>query len=59
MELRLLIFRMVAENPTWGAPRIHGKLTMLGFDVSERMVFRWMGERREVLSLQKMGGISE
>lgn len=22
-ELRDLIFRMVAENPTWGAPRIH------------------------------------
>ena len=36
IELRELIFRMVAENPTWGAPRIHGELTMLGFDVSER-----------------------
>jgi hypothetical protein len=23
-ELRELIFRMVVENPTWGAPRIHG-----------------------------------
>jgi hypothetical protein len=23
-ELRELIFRMVAENQTWGAPRIHG-----------------------------------
>jgi transposase InsO family protein len=41
-ELRNLIFRMVAENPTWGAPRIHGELTMLGFDVSERTVLRWM-----------------
>jgi putative transposase len=37
-ELRELIFRMVAENPTWGAPRIHGELQMLGFDVSERTV---------------------
>jgi hypothetical protein len=27
---------MVAENPTWGAPRIHGELKMLGFDTSER-----------------------
>src|SRR5438874_10899938 len=33
---------MVAENPTWGAPRIHGELLMLGFDVSERTVSRWM-----------------
>lgn len=41
-ELRDLIFRMVAENPTWGAPRIHGELLMLGFEVSERTVARWM-----------------
>lgn len=33
---------MVAENPTWGAPRIHGELLMLGFDVSERTISRWM-----------------
>jgi hypothetical protein len=25
-ELHELIFRMVAENSTWGAPRIHGEL---------------------------------
>jgi hypothetical protein len=42
VELRELIFRMVAENPTWGSPRIHGELKMLGFDVSERTVLRWM-----------------
>src|SRR5215467_1836624 len=41
-EVRNLIFRMAAENPTWGAPRIHGELLMLGFDVSERSVSRWM-----------------
>jgi hypothetical protein len=41
-ELRELIFKMVAENPTWGAPRIHGELKMLGFDVSERTVSRWV-----------------
>jgi hypothetical protein len=41
-ELRELIFRMVAENPTWGAPHIHGELKMLGFDISERTVLRWM-----------------
>jgi len=32
-ELRQLIFRMVAENSTWGAPRIHGELKMLGLDI--------------------------
>jgi transposase InsO family protein len=41
-KLRDLIFRMVAENPTWGAPRIHGEVKMLGFDISERTVLRWM-----------------
>jgi putative transposase len=40
-ELQDLIFRMVAENPTWGAPRIHGELLKLGFDISERTVSRW------------------
>src|SRR6516225_5472309 len=41
-EVRALIFRMVAENPTWGAPRIHGELLKLGFEVSERSVSRWL-----------------
>ena len=41
-DVRDLIFRMVAENPTWGAPRIHGELLMLGFDISERTISRWM-----------------
>jgi putative transposase len=41
-EVRELIFRMVAENPTWGAPRIHGELLMLGFDFSERTISRWI-----------------
>ena len=39
-EIRALIFRMVAENPTWGAPRIHGELLKLGFDLSEATVSR-------------------
>jgi len=41
-EVRELIFQMAAENPTWGAPRIHGELLMLGFDVSQRTISRWM-----------------
>jgi putative transposase len=41
-EVRDLIFKMVAGNSAWGAPRIHGELLMLGFDVSERTISRWM-----------------
>ena len=41
-EIRALIFGMAAENPTWGAPRIHGELLKLGFDVSEPTVSRWL-----------------
>jgi putative transposase len=41
-EVRDLIFRMVAQNPTWGAPRIHGELLMLVFDISERTISCWM-----------------
>jgi hypothetical protein len=33
---------MVAENPTLGAPRIHGELLKLGFKVSESTVSRWV-----------------
>jgi len=29
---------LAAENPTWGAPRIHGELLMLGLSISERTV---------------------
>ena len=41
-EVRVLIFRMVAENPTWGAPRIHGELLKLGFRLSEATDSRWL-----------------
>jgi len=41
-EIRALIFQIAAENPTWGAPRIHGELLMLGFEISEPTVSRWL-----------------
>ena len=41
-EIRALIFRMAEGNPTWGAPRIHGELVKLGFDISEPTVSRWL-----------------
>ena len=39
-EVRTLIRTMAAENSGWGAPRIHGELRKLGFEVSERTVAR-------------------
>lgn len=41
-EVRALISRMAVENPTWGAPRIHGELLKLGFHLSETTVSRWL-----------------
>src|SRR4051794_33305707 len=40
IEIRRLIERMVAANPLWRAPRIHGELKMLGIPISERTVSR-------------------
>src|SRR5262249_6555223 len=37
-ELRALIRRMSVENPLWGAPRIHGELLKLGFEVAQSTV---------------------
>src|ERR1051325_9581758 len=34
-DLRGLIRRMSIENPLWGAPRIHGELLKLGFEVAQ------------------------
>ena len=41
-EVRRLIREMASDNPTWGAPRIHGELLKPGFDVSERTVSRYV-----------------
>ena len=45
-EIRALIRRMNHENPLWGAPRIHGELLMLGIEVAESTVGRYMVRRR-------------
>jgi hypothetical protein len=36
---------MGAANPLWGAPRLHGELSKLGIDVSERTVSRLLRGR--------------
>jgi transposase InsO family protein len=44
--LRVLIRRMSVENPLWGAPRIHGELLKLGFEVAQSSVAKYMVKRR-------------
>src|SRR5215467_5073758 len=46
-EVRDLIDRMCRENPTWGAPRIHGELLKLGINVGESSVTKNMVRRRK------------
>src|SRR6202171_3686854 len=41
-ELRALIRQMSMENPLWGAPRIHGELLKLGFEVAQSSVAKYM-----------------
>jgi transposase InsO family protein len=43
--LRALIRRMSVENPLWGAPRIHGELLKLGFEVAQSSVAKYMVKR--------------
>jgi hypothetical protein len=37
---------MSKENPLWGAPRIHGELLKLGFEIAESTVSKYMIWRR-------------
>jgi putative transposase len=41
-EVRNLIRRMCRENPSWGAPRVHGELLKLGIDIGETSVSKYM-----------------
>ena len=45
-DLRALIRQMSIENPLWGAPRIHGELLKLGFEVAQSSVAKYMVNRR-------------
>ncbi len=46
LEVRDLIRRLSRENPLWGAPRVHGELRMLGIEVSQTAVAKYMVRRR-------------
>jgi len=45
-ELRVLIRQISMENSLWGAPRIHGELLKLGFEVAQSSVAKYMAKRR-------------
>jgi hypothetical protein len=45
-DLRALIRQMRIDNPLWGAPRIHGELLKLGFEVAQSTVAKYMVRRR-------------
>jgi transposase InsO family protein len=44
-EVIALIKQMANENAEWGAPRIHGELKKIGFEVSESTVQRYMPKK--------------
>ena len=48
-----LIRQMANDNPLWGAPRIHGEMLKLGFDLSEATVQRYMPKRPQRTTRQR------
>jgi len=46
-EIRALIRCMSRENPSWGAPRIHGELLKLGIDIGETSVSKYLVRSRK------------
>ena len=47
--LRDLIRQMSKDNPLWGAPRIHGELLKLGFEIAESTVSKYMSRVSRIL----------
>ena len=54
-EVRVLIRRMKRENPMWGAPRIHGELLLLGCEISEPTVSRYLQHLKRTPEESKAG----
>jgi len=46
-EIRDLVRQMCSENATWGVPRIHSEILLLGYDVSESTVANYMNRDRK------------
>ena len=50
-DLRALIRRMSVDNPLWGAPRIHGELLKLGFEVAQSSVAKYMVKAKSTATI--------
>ena len=59
VDLRALIRRMSVDNPLWGAPRIHGELLKLGFEVAQFSVANGMDRpcSRRQRHAESVGGL--
>ena len=58
-SLRALIRRMSVENVLWGAPRIHGELLKLGFEVAQSTVANGMTGRAPAPNGYQSRGLQE
>jgi transposase InsO family protein len=46
-DIRALIRRMAHENPSWGAPHIRSELRLLGYEVAQATVAKYMPKTRK------------
>ena len=46
-EIRKLIQQMSQDNTTWGVPRIKSELALLGYEVAESTVFKYMYRQKK------------
>ena len=55
LEIRRLIREMSLANRLWGAPRIHGELLKLGFQVAQSTVAKSYGQKTETVQTASCG----
>ena len=53
-KIRDLIRQMSMANPLWGAPRIHGELLMLGIEVAQSTVAKYMVPRSQTATVTEL-----
>jgi hypothetical protein len=52
MEIIILINRLSEENPLWGEPHIRDELALLGHDIAESTVAKYMVRHRPERPIQ-------